>query len=86
MKRQQRTEQSPLDLEPLVIADPLLQRIMVSIVVNPTAVKTVNAAGAKAFESFLLTPAVQARIAAFRYPDFAEQVWWPAGRHNSARD
>jgi ABC-type tungstate transport system permease subunit len=85
LKRQQSAEQ-PLRLEPLVVGDPLLQRIMVAIVVNPDAVKGVNATGAKTFQTFLLTPAVQARIAAFRYPDFDQQVWWPAGRHNSARD
>lgn len=85
LKRQQSAEQ-PLLLEPLVVGDPLLQRIMVAIVVNPSAVKGVNAAAAKTFQTFLLSPAVQARIAAFRYPDFDQQVWWPAGRHNSARD
>lgn len=85
LKRQQPAEQ-PLLLEPLVVGDPLLQRIMVAIVVNPEAVKGVNATAAKTFQAFLLSPAVQARIAAFRYPDFDQQVWWPAGRHNSARD
>ena len=85
LKRQQSIEQ-PLDLEPLVVADPMLQRMMVAIVVNPATIKGVNAAGAKAFQDFLLSPAIQARIAAFRYPDFDQQVWWPAGRHNSARD
>ena len=84
-KRQQTIEQAT-DLEPLVIDDPTLQRIMVAIVVNPAAVKGVNSAAATAFQSFLLSPAIQARIAAFRYPDFDHQVWWPAGRHNSARD
>jgi tungstate transport system substrate-binding protein len=85
LKRQHSIEQ-PLELEPLVIADPLLQRMMVAIVVNPAMVKGVNAAGAKAFQAFLLSPSIQARIAAFRYSDFDQQVWWPAGRHNSARE
>ena len=84
-KRQQSIEQAP-DLEPLVIDDPMLQRIMVAIVVNARSVKGVNAEGAQRLQAFLLTPAIQARIAAFRYPDFDRQVWWPAGRHNSARD
>lgn len=84
-KRQQSVEQST-DLEPLVVDDSTLQRIMVSIVVNPKAVKGVNADGAQKLQAFLLTPAIQARIAAFRYPEFKQQVWWPAGRHNSARD
>ena len=84
-KRQQSIEQAT-DLEPLVIDDPTLQRIMVAIVVNPAAVKGVNSPAATAFQSFLLSPAIQARIAAFRYADFDHQVWWPAGRHNSGRD
>ena len=84
-KRQQSIEQAT-DLEPLVIDDPTMQRMMVAIVVNAAAVKGVNSPAATAFQSFLLTPAIQARIAAFRYPDFNHQVWWPAGRHNSSRD
>jgi tungstate transport system substrate-binding protein len=84
-KRQQSIEQA-MDIEPLVIDDPMLQRIMVSIVVNAKTVKGVNADGAERLQSFLLTPEIQARIAAFRYPDFNQQVWWPAGRHNSARE
>ena len=84
-KRQQPVEQAT-DLEPLVIDDSTLQRIMVSIVVNAKAVKGVNADGAQKLQAFLLAPEIQARIAAFRYPDFNQQVWWPAGRHNSARE
>lgn len=78
--------QGPLDLEPLVLQDPLLQRIMVAIVVNPKKVSGVNASGATAFQTFLINPTTQMRIRAFRYPDFDQQVWWPAGRHNSARE
>jgi hypothetical protein len=37
---------------------------MVSIVVNSKAVKGVNADGAQQLQSFLLTPEIQARIAA----------------------
>jgi tungstate transport system substrate-binding protein len=84
-KRQQSVEQAA-DLEPLVVDDSTLQRIMVSIVVNAKAVKGVNAEGAQTLQEFLLSPAIQARIAAFRYPDFNQQVWWPAARHNSARE
>ena len=84
-KRQQSIEQAT-DLEPLVVDDSTLQRIMVSIVVNAKAVKGVNADGAQKLQDFLLSPAIQARIAAFRYPDFNQQVWWPAGRHNAARE
>lgn len=78
--------QSQLNLEPLVVGDSLFQRIMVSIVVDPKRVSGVNADAAKAFESYLLASATQARIRAFRYPDFDQQAWWPAGRHNNARE
>jgi tungstate transport system substrate-binding protein len=78
--------QGPLSLEPLVVGDPLFERIMVSVVVNPATIAGVNAGGAKALEQYLLAPATQARIRAFRYPDLDQQVWWPAGRHNSARE
>jgi tungstate transport system substrate-binding protein len=78
--------QSPLNLEPLVTADSIFQRIMVAIVVNPQKVTGVNDAGAEAFRNFLLAPSTQARISAFRYPDLDQQVWWPAGRHNNAQE
>jgi len=78
--------QNSLDLEPLVVGDSVLQRIMVAIVVNPKKVPGVNVDGANAFQKYLIAPATQARIRAFRYPDFAEQAWWPAGRHNSAQE
>jgi tungstate transport system substrate-binding protein len=78
--------QTHLNLAPLVVADPLFQRIMVSIVVNPAKIKGVNAPGAAAFQDYLISPATQARIRAFRYPDLDQQVWWPAGRHNNTRD
>jgi tungstate transport system substrate-binding protein len=76
--------QNPIDLVPLVVADSIFQRIMVSIIVNPMKVPGVNAEGAKAFQEYLIAPATQARIRAFRYPDFDQQAWWPAGRHNNA--
>jgi tungstate transport system substrate-binding protein len=77
---------SKVDLEPMVIADSLFQRIMVSIIVNPKKVTGVNADGANAFQTYLLSAAIQARIRAFRYPDLNQQTWWPAGRHNNARE
>jgi tungstate transport system substrate-binding protein len=76
--------QGPIDLTPLVVGDPIFQRIMVSIIVNPKKVAGINANGAQAFLEFLIAPATQARIRAFRYPDFDQQAWWPAGRHNNA--
>ncbi len=78
--------QGPLELEPLVTADPIFQRIMVAIVVNAKKVSGTDQAGADAFQAFLLKPSTQARIAAFRYAGIDQQVWWPAGRHNNARE
>jgi tungstate transport system substrate-binding protein len=78
--------QSPVGLTPLVVGDPIFQRMMVSIVVNPKKIAGVNTDGAKAFQEFLIAPATQARIRAFRYPDFDQQAWWPAGRHNEASE
>jgi tungstate transport system substrate-binding protein len=78
--------QTSLDLEPLVVGDSVLQRIMVSIVVSPKKVPGVNVDGANAFQNYLIAPATQAKIRAFRYPDFDQQAWWPAGRHNNARE
>jgi tungstate transport system substrate-binding protein len=78
--------QEALALEPLVVHDEVFQRIMVAIVVNGKKVPGVNVDGAEAFQRFLIAPATQVRVAAFRYPDFDQQVWWPAGRHNSAGD
>jgi hypothetical protein len=46
----------------------------------------VNADGAKIFQEYLIAPATQARIRAFRYPDFDRQAWWPAGRRNAAQE
>jgi tungstate transport system substrate-binding protein len=76
----------PIALEPLVTAAPELQRIMVSIVVNGDKVPGANEAAARSFEAFLLTAKIQAWIRAFRYPDFDQQAWWPAGRHNNAHE
>ena len=75
-----------LSLEPLVVRDPIFQRMMVSVVVNAVKVPGANAQAAAAFEAYLLAAKTQAWIAAFRYPEFDQQVWWPAGRHNSARE
>lgn len=70
------------ELEILVANDPSLQRIMAAIVVNPDKVGGVNAAGARELVDFLLSPPVQAKIAAFRVPGSDLQLWWPAGRNN----
>lgn len=70
------------DLEILVVADPLLQRVMASVIVRPQKVVGVDQSGAAALQKFLLSPAAQARISAFRSPDSPLQLWWPAGRDN----
>jgi len=72
----------PLALEPLVLADPLLQRMLVSIIVKPGGPRRVNTAGANALQTFLLSPATQAAIRTIRYPGKQVVSWVPAGRHN----
>jgi len=72
----------PLPLRPLVLADPALQRIMVTVVVDPTKVAGVNLTGATALQNYLLTPETQAKIRAFRTPGIDQPVFWPAGRNN----
>lgn len=71
-------------LEPLVLGDPLLQRMLVSILVKPTKVPGVNHDGAAAFQSFLLEPGTQAQIRAVHYPGEPRAAWVPGGRHNRA--
>ena len=70
-------------LVPLVTKDPLLQRIMVSVVVNPEHVPGVNVADATKFQKFLLSPSTQARILKINYPGVKQALWAPAGRHNA---
>jgi tungstate transport system substrate-binding protein len=72
----------PPKLEPLVTADPLLQRMLVSIIVKATKVPGTNEAGAGALQAFLLSPVTQARIREIRYPGSAHVAWVPGGRHN----
>jgi tungstate transport system substrate-binding protein len=74
--------QRPLKLEPLVLADPLLQRLIVSVVVKPSKVPGVNAEGARALQSHLLSPSTQAQIRSIRYPGDKAVCWVPAGRNN----
>jgi len=76
-------KQNRLELQPLVLNDPLLQRIMVTVAVDPDKVSGVNVTGAEAFQQYLLDPATQARIRAFRLPGIDQQIWWPAGRNNA---
>lgn len=71
------------ELEIMVATDPLLHRVMAAIVVNPDKVPGVNQKGAEALQAYLLSAATQARIAAFRSPGSADQLWWPAARNNA---
>ncbi len=73
---------APVKLEPLVLADPLLQRMMVSIIVKAGGLRAVNVAGATALQTYLLEPRTQARIRTIRYPGTDVVTWVPAGRHN----
>ena len=83
---ERRQQGRPLGMEALVVNDPLLPRIMVSIVVNPSRVAGVDEAGARGFERFLLDPSTQAIIRNFRHHGLAEQTWWPAGRNNAGTE
>jgi len=70
------------ELEILVADDPALQRIMAATIVSEKKLPGTNSAGAEALLEYLLAPATQARIAAFRMPGSDLQLWWPAGRNN----
>jgi tungstate transport system substrate-binding protein len=73
-----------LKLEPLVTDDPILQRIMVTIVVDPRKVPGVNASAANAFQRYLLSPATQSRIRAFHNKTLGRPIFFAAGRNNEA--
>ena len=70
------------ELEILVAEDPALQRIMAAVLVSDQKLNGINSAGAAALLEYLLAPATQAKIAAFRTPGTDLQLWWPAGRNN----
>jgi tungstate transport system substrate-binding protein len=69
-------------LELLVTGDPLFQRIMAAIVVQPTKVQGAQAERAVKFVDYLLSSRAQARIASYRSQGVEQQLWWPAARHN----
>jgi ABC-type tungstate transport system permease subunit len=73
-----------LKLEPLVTDDPILQRIMVTIVVNPSKVSGVSLIAPNGFQRFLLSPATQSRIRAFHNKALGRPVFFAAGRNNEA--
>lgn len=76
----------PLNLAVLFSNDPILQRIMVSIVVTSKSSGIVNIQGATALQEYLKSAAVQARIRAFRYPGLPQQFWWPEAQHGLPPD
>jgi tungstate transport system substrate-binding protein len=71
-----------VNLVPLVMGDPLLQRMLVSIVVKPSKRPGANAAGAMALQAFLLSAPTQARIRDVGYPGTDGVQWVPGARHN----
>jgi tungstate transport system substrate-binding protein len=77
-------QQENLSLQPMVLRDALLQRLMVSVVVDPDKFPNANIAGATSFQQYLLAPATQARIRGFRVPGIDQPLWWPAGRSNDS--
>lgn len=79
-------ENRNLRMDALVTQDPLLQRVMVSIAVNPARVPVANEAGAAALQRYLLSPATQTKIRQFRHHGLPYQTWWPAGRFNQGSE
>lgn len=73
---------APVSVEPLLLDDPLLQRMMVSVLVKPGPAHGINVAGATAFQAHLLAPETQAAILTISYPGKDPVRWTPAGRHN----
>jgi tungstate transport system substrate-binding protein len=69
-------------LEALVLDDPILQRMMMTVIVNPERIPGVNVAGALALQRHLTSAATQARVRAFRYPAVKHQLFWPASYDN----
>jgi tungstate transport system substrate-binding protein len=73
-----------LALKVVPMRDSSMQRLMVSVMVNPAKIPGVNVAGAKAFQAYLLDPATQAMIRAFRIPGIDQPLFWPQGRTNAS--
>lgn len=69
-------------MELLVTGDPLFQRIMAAIVVQPAKVPGAQVERAVKFLDYLLSSRAQARIASYRSAGVEQQLWWPAARHN----
>jgi len=69
-------------LRRMVVADPILQREIVGIVVNPDKVAGVNANAAQKYLRYLLTPQSQGKIRNFRSGTGTTELWWPVGVAN----
>ncbi|HSQ69279.1 MAG TPA: substrate-binding domain-containing protein [Steroidobacteraceae bacterium] len=70
-------------LEVMVFDTPVFHRLMAVIRVSPERFTGVNSEGARALEAYLLSPATQAAIAAFREEGMDKQTWWPAAIDNN---
>jgi tungstate transport system substrate-binding protein len=82
LQQQRQLQQRPLGMSALITDEVLFQRVMLSIVVNPSRVNGIDEQGARGFERFLLDPSTQALIRSFRHDGLTVQTWWPAGRNN----
>lgn len=78
-------EAAKLPMDVMVVGDPILQRIMVSVLIKPDKISGVNYKAAKAFQKFLLSPQAQAMVRAYRVEGSDAQLWWPAARHNNPK-
>jgi len=77
------TRRRDSSLEVMVWETPMFHRLMAVTVVNPAKVPGVNVEGARALEAYLLSPATQAKVAAFREEGLDRQTWWPAAISNN---
>ena len=71
-----------LKLEPLVLGDPSLQRMLVSIVLRPSKNPGVNVEGAPDASQPHARTGTQAQICECVKPGAGAIFWVPAGRHN----
>ncbi len=70
-------------LEALIFDDPILQRVMMTVIVNPDKIAGINVAGALALQRYLSLATTQARIRAFRSSATDKQLFWPAAYDNT---
>ena len=77
-------EANDVALRPIVLNDSLMQRLMASVAVNPAKLPGVSVDGVRAFQAYLLDPATQAMIRAFRVPGVPQPLFWPQGRTNAS--